>query len=87
MAGSSSWTKYSLLYTSINIRKIKFIAYIYIPFKQNLEEKSYISAKIDTVKHLHAASSNCGTAPMSSQIVESYVCLTSLTSHGSMLLE
>ena len=42
--------------TSINVRKIKFIAYIiiYIPFNQNLDEKSYKSAKIEAVKHLHA---------------------------------
>ena len=31
-----------------------FIAYIYIPFNKNLDEKSYISAKIKAVKHLHA---------------------------------
>ena len=36
----------------MNSRKIKFIAYIYIRFNQNLDEKSYISAKIEAVKHL-----------------------------------
>ena len=34
--------------------KNKFIGYIYIHFNQNLDEKSYISAKIEAVKHLHA---------------------------------
>ena len=29
------------------LRKIKFIAYIYIPFDQNLEEKSYVSAEVE----------------------------------------
>ena len=32
---------------SINIRKNKFIAYIYIRFNQNLDENSYISTKIE----------------------------------------
>ena len=27
---------------------------IYIPFNQNLDEKSYMSAKTEAVKHLHA---------------------------------
>ena len=36
----------------INIKK--FIAYIYICFNQNLGENSYISPKIEEVKHLHA---------------------------------
>ena len=35
-------------------QKIKFIAYIYIHFIQNLGEKSYISIKIEEVKHTHA---------------------------------
>ena len=39
--------------TSINIRKIKFIAYIYIHFNQNVDEKYDISAKIEAGKHLH----------------------------------
>ena len=33
---------------------IKFIAYIYIHFNQNNDEKSDISAKIEAGKHLHA---------------------------------
>ena len=41
------------VYTSINIRKMKFIAYIYIPVSQNLVKQSYVSAKIEAVKHLH----------------------------------
>ena len=44
----------NIVFTSINIRKVKLIAYIYIPFNQNLDEKSYISAKIEAVKQLHA---------------------------------
>ena len=40
--------------TLINIRKIKFIAYIYIYINQNLDENSYRSTKIEAVKHLHA---------------------------------
>ena len=35
-------------------QKIKFIAYIYIRFNQNLDERSYLSSKIKAVKHLHA---------------------------------
>ena len=35
-------------------QKIKFIAYIYIRFNQNLDDISYIIAKIDAVKHLQA---------------------------------
>ena len=31
-----------------------FIAYIYIPFNQNLDKKSYKNAKKEAVKHLHA---------------------------------
>ena len=44
----------NVVYTSINIRKIKFIAYSYIHFNQNVDEKSDISAKIEAGKHLHA---------------------------------
>ena len=44
----------NVVYPSINIRKIKFIAYIYICFNQNLEKKSYISVKNEAVKQLHA---------------------------------
>ena len=48
---------------------MKFIPYVYIPFSQNFDEKSYISAKIEAVKRF---SSYWGTAPTSNQIVESY---------------
>ena len=41
-------------YTSINSRKNKFKAYIYIRFYQNLDGNSCISAKIEAVKQLHA---------------------------------
>ena len=43
-----------IVYTSLNIRKIKYIAYIYICSNQNLDQKSYKSAKIEAVKNLHA---------------------------------
>ena len=43
----------NVVYSSINIRKIKFIAYIYIRFSQNLDENSYISAITEAGKHLH----------------------------------
>ena len=39
-----------------------FIPCIYIHFNQNLNEKSYISTKIDAVKHLYTVFANCGTA-------------------------
>ena len=44
----------NVVYTSINIRKIKFFAYIYIHFNQNIDENSDISAKIEAEKHVHA---------------------------------
>ena len=44
----------NVVYTSINIRKIEFIAYIYIHFNQNVDEKFDISAKIETGNYLHA---------------------------------
>ena len=43
----------NVVYSSINIRKIKFIAYIYIHFNQNVDEKSDISATIEAGTHLH----------------------------------
>ena len=43
----------NVVYTSTKIKKIKLIAYIYIRFNQNMDNKSYISAKIEAVKHLH----------------------------------
>ena len=45
---------FNLVYISINIRKIKFITYIYIHFNQHFDEKSDITTKIEAVKHLHA---------------------------------
>ena len=37
---------------SLNLRKNKLIAYIYMRFNQNLDERSYISGKIGAVNHL-----------------------------------
>ena len=63
----------NVVYTPINIERIKFISYIYIPFSQNFDDKSYISAKIKAIQHLKAVfSSNCGTAPTSNQTVEGH---------------
>ena len=42
------------LYFGINIRINKFIAYIYIPFSQKLDENFCICAKIEAIKYLHA---------------------------------
>ena len=60
-------------------RKIKFIAYIYICFDLNLDENSYISAKIEAKKtftYSFSANSKSDnyviTWPTSSQIVESH---------------
>ena len=44
----------NVVYTLINIRKNQFTAYIYIHYNQTLDEKSYISAKIEAVKHFQA---------------------------------
>ena len=35
-------------------QKIKFIAYVYSHFNQNVDEKIDMSAKIEAGKHLHA---------------------------------
>ena len=52
---------------------MKLVANIRIRFNQNQDEISYIRAKIEAVKHLHAIfSATCGTAPTSNQIVESH---------------
>ena len=76
-----------MVYTSINIRKIKFIAYIYIYFNQNLDEKSYIIVKTEAVKHLHALLLlTANSADVQSDCREPWFILTSLTLHGSMLL-
>ena len=48
---------YLTLVFSINLRKIKFIAYSHIPFNQNLDKKntySYVRAKFEAVKQLRA---------------------------------
>ena len=76
-----------MVYTSIDIRKIKFIAYIYIPFSQNPNEKSYRSAKIQAVKHLRAVfllTAEQRRRP--TRLKKDMFILTSLTSFGSMLL-
>ena len=44
-------TQFTLRETS---ERTKFIVYIYIRFNRNLDEKSYISAEIEAVKHLYA---------------------------------
>ena len=49
-----------------------FIAYIYIHFNQNVEEKSDISAKIEAGKHLQAVFLLAAESSMSNQIVESH---------------
>ena len=56
--------------TSINIRKNKFIAYIYTCHSQNLDEISYISAKTESVKHLQAVLVNNGTASKTTYVAE-----------------
>ena len=77
----------NVVYISINIRKIKFIAYICIRFNQKLDEKSYIRAKIEAVNIYTQYFCNCGTSPTSNKIVESHgFFLTSLTSRCSVLL-
>ena len=61
--------QFTLRYTS---EKNKFIVYIYINFNQDLDDKSYSSARIKAVNQLYNISSaNCGTMPTSNQIVES----------------
>ena len=60
---------------------------IYIRFNQNFDEKSYVSAKIETVKHLCAIFLLTGTAPTSSQIAKNYgLILTSLTSRPGVVI-
>ena len=46
-------------------KPIKFIAYIYIRFNQNFDEKSCISAKIEAVNIYTQFSANCGIAATS----------------------
>ena len=50
-----------------------FIVYTYIRFNQDLDENSYVSAKIEEVKPLiRIFSDKCGTAPRYNQIVDSH---------------
>ena len=83
-----------MVYTSIKFRK--FIAYIYIYFNQNLDERSYISDKNESVKHLHAVLLLIAEhrqwrneVATSIQTVEKPVyfdiILSHVTSHGSIL--
>ena len=46
-------TRPNVVYTSINSRKIKFVAYIYIYFSAEFYEKSGIRNKTEPEKHLH----------------------------------
>ena len=69
----------NVVYTSINTRNIKCIVYIYIHFNQNVDEKSDISAKIETGKHLHTfflltrnSVNDVMPSPTSNQILESH---------------
>ena len=58
--------KPNVVYTSINTTN-KFAASTDIRFNQNLDEKSYLSGKIEAVKHLYADfSENNEIAPMTS---------------------
>ena len=65
---------------SINVRKNKFIAYIYISFNQNLDGKIFLSAKIKSVKNLYAvffclqrkSVKNVMMSPTSNHIVDSH---------------
>ena len=56
----------------LNNRAQKFIAYISIRFDQNLDEKSYISAKIEENSYMQIFFVKYGTAPTSNQTVESH---------------
>ena len=44
----------NVVYTSINIRKMMFIAYIYFLFYLEIDEQFGIRAKIEAEKELHA---------------------------------
>ena len=44
----------NVVYTSINIRKMMFIAYIYFLFYLKIHEKFGKTAKIEAEKELHA---------------------------------
>ena len=66
-----------VVFTSINIMKIKFIAYIYTYFNPNVDEKSELSTKIErentyTQFFLYQRNSDIDvmTSPTSNQIAE-----------------
>ena len=44
----------NVVYTSINIRKMLFIAYIYFLFYLKIDKQFGITAKIEAEKELHA---------------------------------
>ena len=44
----------NVVYTSINIRKMMFISYIYFLFYLEIDEQFGIRAKIEAKKELHA---------------------------------
>ena len=44
----------NVVYTSINIRKMMFIAYIYFLFYLEIDEQFGVRAKIEAEKELHA---------------------------------
>ena len=46
----------NVVYTSINIRKMMFIAYIYFLFYLEIDEQFGITAKVEAEKELHADS-------------------------------
>ena len=76
-----------LVYNSINIRKIKFIAYIYIKFYPEFDEKSIIREKFEDWKHLHAvlvlsenSVTDAMTSPTFNRIVDEHVFLRHLQS-------
>ena len=71
----------------MNIRKIMFIPYIYPLFTQNLDEKSYISATTEAVKHLHAVvllSAEQRGRPI--RLRDAWFIVTSITSRDSITL-
>ena len=76
-----------VVYTLINLRKIKVIAYIHICFNQNLDEKLYITAKNEEVKHLHTVFLLTVEQRLRPSVCRKpWVILTSLTLRDSLLL-
>ena len=59
------FSTHSMKYIWYSPQKSRYPLYIFIHFSQNPDEKSYISAKIEAVKHLHAV--NLLSAPPSKQ--------------------